>query len=351
MESDVRAIQKNNGGVFADSDENGPVLRYGDVKSECEALRQQAGLLEAGHRALLRVTGEDRTTFLQGMITNDLKAVAPGDGLYAALLTIQGRVVTDLNGYVLEDSIWLDLPRQGIEAAQESLDRYIIADDVELDPSQEVAPLAIVAGPQAAKVLLEILGEDFSALPAFAHRPVSFGTHSLRVAATSYTGVNGYTLFGPRETAATLWERALAAGAVPVGREALEVTRIEAGIPWLGVDMSETNLIGEVGIESAISFRKGCYLGQEVVERVAARGQVQRKRVGLRSQGSEVPPHGAKLQHDGKDVGTLTSAVRSPLQEQIIGMGYVRREAWNDGTTLSVHWDGGETSMTVAPLS
>ena len=118
----------------------------------------------------------------------------------------------------------------------------------------------------------------------------------------------------------------------------------------LAVNMGEATLIGEVGIESAISYRKGCYLGQEVVERVAARGHVQRKRVGLVCAGNCAPPPDAKLLHDGKEVGAVTSAAYSPLRQQVVAMGYVRREAWEDGTVLDVRWDDGEATATVCAL-
>jgi folate-binding protein YgfZ len=158
----------------------------------------------------------------------------------------------------------------------------------------------------------------------------------VRVAAVTHTGENGYLLFGHPAMASALWEHCRAAGAEPVGMEALNVLRVEAGIPWYGPDFDDSILISEAGLEAAISYRKGCYLGQEVVERVTARGHVQRKLMGLRCEGDIVPPPQAKLLHADKEVGWITSAVHSPACQSIIALGYVRSECWEAGPELQI---------------
>lgn len=350
MSSELQAVESQHGAVFTTIGERQVPTRFHALGDEWRAVRQGCGLLDAGFRALWRLTGGDRVTFLQGMITNDVAKLESGAGTYAALLTIQGRVVSDMRVYALAEELWLDVPASHAANVRDSLERYIIADDVEFAPVEDVVPLVILEGPQAARVLVGVVGESVTDLAAFAHREVVFDGVHVRVAAATHSGEAGYIIFGPPEIAARLWAHCHAAGAEPVGLDALDVLRVEAGIPWVGRDMDESTLIGEVGIESAISYKKGCYLGQEVVERVAARGQVQRKLVGLLCAGTTPPPFEAKLLHDGKETGWITSAVWSPAREQLVALGYLRREAWDEGTGLSIEWADGQTIAQVGAL-
>lgn len=348
--NELRDLQARNGAVFGDVDGRTLPLRFGQVRDEWAAVRQRCGLMDAGFRALWRLTGGDRVAFLQGMITNDVAKLPAGAGTYAALLTIQGRVIADARVYVLAEELWLETVADHAAAVHESLDRYIIADDVELAESGEWSPLVVIEGPQAARVLLAVVGESMTDLAALAHREVGFDGTRVRIAAVSHSGAPGYIVFGPPALAPRFWAHCQAAGAEPVGMEALDVLRIEAGIPWPGRDMDESTLIAEVGIDAAISFSKGCYLGQEVVERVAARGQLQRKRVGLLCAGDAPPPSEAKVLHEGKEVGHVTSAAWSPYRGQVIAMAYVRREAWAEGTELAVVTDGDTMAARVCLL-
>lgn len=307
---------------------------YSDVCHEWTALSSGAGVIDGGCRDLLRLRGGDRTTFLQGMITNDVVKTTAGTGVYAAMLTIQGRIVADMNVLVLAEEIWLDLPAGAGERVRGALDKFIIADDVEFADDEAVALLLAVQGPTAARILVGVLGESFDDLGSLAHRAATFEGQAMHVARVSLCGAAGFYVFGPPAAGQHLWERCVAAGADAVGAEALNVARIEAGIPWCDVDFDESTLIGEAEIEAAISFRKGCYLGQEVVERVAARGQVQRKRVALRLAAPQVPDGEIKLFAAEKDVGRVTSVVQSLATNAVIGMGYVRREVWEPGTSL-----------------
>jgi aminomethyltransferase len=343
-------VQAQNGAVWGEVDGKKLPRHFGDVAREWAAVRQRCGLIDAGFRALWRLTGGDRVTFLQGMVTNDVAKVPEGLGTYAALLTIQGRVIADARVYVLADELWLDCAAGCAASVHDSLERYIIADDVELLEAGDWSPLVVVEGPQAARVLLAVVGESLTDLPAMAHREVDFDGGRVRIAAVTHSGAPGYIVFGATALAARFWSHCQAAGAEPVGMDALNVLRVEAGIPWVGHDMDESTLIGEVGLEAAISFRKGCYLGQEVVERVAARGQVQRKRVGLLCAGETIPNPGARISRDGKEVGHVTSAVWSPHRNQVIAMAYVRREAWDEGTELLVDSAAGPIAASVGIL-
>jgi aminomethyltransferase len=335
MSGRLEALEQASGATLMSFADTELPARFSDVRAEWTAVRTGCGLLDAGFRALLRLTGNDRITFLQGMVTNDVAALHAGDGVYAAFLTQQGRVVADVRVYALADELWVDVLATRRTALRDGLERYIIADEVEF-AADDVLPLIVLEGPHAARVVLAVTGEAVAELVPYAHRAFEFEGHTVRITAVTHTGEPGYLLCGSPEAAAALWTRSRSAGAEPVGMEALDVLRIEAGIPWAGRDMDESLLISEVGLESAISYKKGCYLGQEVVERVAARGQVHRKLVGIECHGAALPPSGAKLLHDGKEVGWVTSSTWSPAREAVIALGYARRECAEPGSELQI---------------
>lgn len=326
------------------------VLDFGDTSAEYSSLRRGCGVLDAGFRGAFRLTGEDRITFLQGMVSNDVKRLADGEGVYATMLTVQGRVVTDLRIYRLAEALWLDVPAPRLTTARETLGKYIVADDVEIEDLDDV-PLLALEGPVAAAVCQAALGIDLSTLRPLNHVPFELDGSVGRLVAVSHGGEVGALCFAPRPLGPSLWRRLVAAGAAPVGLAALDVARVEAGIPWVGIDMDDSYLAPEVGLADGLNFRKGCYIGQEVVERVAARGQVQRKLVGLVLAGDTLPTSGAVVLHEDKEVGRVTSAVLSPALGCAIALAYVRRSAWERGTSVEVAF-GAERrgSATIADL-
>jgi folate-binding protein YgfZ len=350
MSAQLEALERASGAVFAPFTNRALPAHFTTVQSEWAAVRQRCGLLDAGFRSLLRLTGTDRVTFLQGMVSNDVARLRDGEGTYAALLTQQGKVVSDLRVYVLADEVWLDVPSARTATVRESLERFIIADDVEFASDTGWAPLVAIEGPQAERVLVGVTGESIAGVQPYTHRALTFDGTVVRVVAATHSGERGYLLLGDLAAGARLWKHCRAAGAEPVGMEALDVLRVEAGVPWYGRDFDDTTLIGEVGLETAISYKKGCYLGQEVVERVAARGQVHRKLVGLVCEGPSVPPHDAKLMYDGKEVGWITSAVRSPARDAVIALGYARRQCWEIGAVMHVAVEDGMTTARVVAL-
>lgn len=303
--------------------------RFAGVSAECRAVRERAGVCVADFRTWVRLGGEDRVGFLQGMVSNDVRGLGPGEGCYAAVLTLQGRVVADLRIYAAGDHLLLDLPTAAAPAAVEALQRHIVADDVvvAVEDSARVA----LEGPQAPDVLARA-GASWPG-PALALAAGRIAGVPVRLATASHTGEAGVMVDCGASAAAAIWEALRGAGAEPVGGEALDVLRVEAGIPWIGVDMGAEMLVMEAGIENALSFTKGCYLGQEVVERAAARGQVHRRRVGIVVEGEPLPA-GSPLSADGREVGWATSTVRSAGLAATIGMGYVRRNMAAPGTEL-----------------
>ncbi len=298
-------------------------------------------MFAAPFRAWVQVSGEDRTRFLQGMLTNDVQALAPGEGVYAAVITQQAKMVSDVRAYCMPDCFVLDFPARAAPQARSWLERFVVADDVEFAPVE--ASLVAAEGPDAEAVLRRA-----GVLPPpgqFGARCVEWEGVSVRVAGASHTGEKGWVVGGARGAVEALRERLVRAGAVPVGAEALEVLRIEAGIPSIGIDMDGSTLILEADLQGAVSFRKGCYLGQEVVERVAARGQVKRLRRGFVLEEGRVAP-GSRLFAGAREVGWITSAGWSPHLRKFVAMGYVRREWAEPGTELAVQGEGGAEGVT-----
>lgn len=346
----LQAVEGAAGAVFTRVSQREMPAHFGPVRAEWDAVRHRCGLLDAGFRRLLRLTGTDRATFLQGMLSNDVASLRDGQGVYAAFLTQQGRVVADVRVYVVPDEMWLDTPTQCVASLRMGLERYLIADDVEFVDDERWAPLISLEGPGAAETVDSVLGDTAGQLEPFTHRAVPVDGGTVRVVAVNHTGESGFLLFGSPDLAGRLWERCHGAGAVPVGLDALEILRVEAGMPWYGRDMDESMLVSEVGIEAAISSRKGCYLGQEVVERVAARGQVQRRLVGMLCEGRVVPAPQAKLTDNGKEIGWVTSAVWSPACEAVVALGYTRRTHWQVGSTGRVTVPGGTSAVRLVSL-
>ena len=323
--------------------------RFGPLEREWHTVRRGVGLLDARHRAILSLIGGDRVSFLQGMVTNNVARLVEGQGCYAALLTIQGRIVSDLYVYALSDKLLLDVPAQRTEAVHDALDRLIIADDVEFE-QDGIVPLVSVEGPGAADLLARVANARVHDLDLCDHGEITIDGVAVGCVAVGQCGEIGYRLLGAPDSAAALWQSLRAAGAAPVGFDTLNVLRLEAGIPWFGIDMDEATLVMEVGLDAAISFNKGCYLGQEVVERVAARGHVNRKLCGLISDGALVPPAGAPITHEDKEVGHITSAAHSLALGKIIALGYVHRSAFEVGTALQAMVGETPVALTVAAL-
>jgi len=304
------------------------------------ATRRGAVLFPMEERGLLEVRGEDRVRWLDGMISGDVAALAaagPGAGCYATLLTNRGAIVADLHVGLLGEAFLLESTREALPRIRETLERYIIADDVTLrDLSGESAAWGL-EGPRA-EAILEAATDDPRRLAdqrlaeeAWAERAIAERT--VRIAAFGFTGEAAFQLRMPPADAeavlaaldAAAREVGLESGLVRGDGEALEVLRVEAGIPLLGAELDEEVLPPEARLERAVAAGKGCYVGQEIVARLRSRGQVNHLLVGLRIESGELPAVGTRLQVEGRRTGEITSAVASP-SEGPIALGYVRRE-------------------------
>ncbi|HSP97953.1 MAG TPA: glycine cleavage T C-terminal barrel domain-containing protein [Candidatus Dormibacteraeota bacterium] len=350
MTSDPTAALAARGAVTAPFEGIELVAHFGDPDREWRAAREGAALFPAGYRRLLAATGGDRVEFLQGMVSNDVKPLAAGDGCYAALLNQTGKVVTDLRLYADADRLLLDVMAWRAPVLREALERFLIADDVELaEPAEQ--PLLQLEGPLARAVAGEALG--ITALPEapLAHRTAELDGQLLRVISASEAGGDGILVCGPAAAAARLLDACREAGGAPAGMVALDRLRIEAGIAWPGIDMDETTLIMETGRDAALSFSKGCYLGQEVVERVAARGHVNRRLSGVLLAGDRLPARGTALLADRRPVGYVTSVARSPLFEGPIALAMIQIKHGTVGERLQRADDSTQATVVALPFA
>ncbi len=328
--------------------------KFVDPMAEYEAARAAAGLFDLSFRGSLRFTGSDRTSFLQNMLSADIRALRPGGSCYTAILTQQSKVVADGKVSCFDDSLLLDVDLRFKDRVREHLEKFLVADEVEIEDQSEAETTLGIHGPRAGAVLQAALeGQDLPEAEQ-EHRSARIGDQSLRIAWSNWTGDKGFDVSIPRQSAAAIWgvvaKAGLPFGLRPIGMVAFNVLRVEAGIPWMGVDFDESSLVLEAGLDRAISFTKGCYLGQETVERTHSRGHVNRKLVGLRFDGRMVPRAGAKVAQDGSEVGRVTSAVFSPAVGSAIGMGYVRREVMNPGSRLQVELPSGTITAEVVAM-
>lgn len=294
------------------------------------ALREGAALIDLSERGKIRATGEDRVRLLHAMTTNHIEQLAPGEGCYAMLLNAQGRMLADLHVLAFEDHLLLDTEPETREKVREHLDRYIIADDVTLeDLTHELATLG-VEGPQS-RTVLEKLG---ACVPEKLYGTAAWGERI--VARLSATGAEGYWIILPRAAREELAAGLSAAGAVEASAEDVRVVRLENGRPRYGEDLTERFIINEAQLWRALHFNKGCYLGQEIVERVRSRGQVHRRLVRLRIDTDAAPAAGAELTAEGKTAGEITSAAYSPAFNAVVALGYVRDPYARPGAVLAL---------------
>ncbi|HWP85747.1 MAG TPA: aminomethyltransferase family protein [Terriglobia bacterium] len=327
--------------------------RFHSVEEEYWALKEAAGLIDLSHRGKLLVRGPDAPRFLHGMVSNEIKGLPPGRGNYAFFLNVHGHIQADARILRLDDNSFLiDCDRARLDTVRQILDRHIIADDVEIvDQTASLACLA-VEGPCALEVLRGAIGFDPPHMLPLEHLEVP--DLGLRMARASISGEFGYWLWGEPQPLAALWKKSATEGAPigvrPVGLLASEICRIEAGIPRCDAEITDKTLPQETGQLHAISFHKGCYLGQEIVERIRARGHVNRKLVGLLFNGPQPVEPGAELLADGQPVGRVTSAAYSYGLRRTIALAMVRTESSEAGTFLLAAGAEGKLETEVAAL-
>ena len=321
---------------------------------EYRAAREAAAALRRADRGLIVVSGRDRASYLQGLLTNDVLALQPGQGCYAAYLTAQGRMITDLWVYELGDVMLLSVGIEQKDVLLAKLDQFVFSEDVQIgDVSSRFASFAVI-GPASARVvsgLVPAAAGELATMAEHGNRRVRFEDQPAIVLQISDLGVPGYELLVEDSQASLFETRLRQTGTPELGRVAAEALRIESGVPRFGIDMDSETIPLEAGIESrAISLTKGCYVGQEVIIRVLHRGhgRVARKLVGIVLEGDRPAAPNAPVLADNQQVGEVTSSVVSPALGQPIALAYVKRDYLAPGTTLSI--DGKPAAVATLPF-
>ncbi|NIO10328.1 MAG: hypothetical protein GTO40_20925 [Deltaproteobacteria bacterium] len=352
--SPFASIHQSNGAEFRDEDGWRLALHFGAVKDEYQAVRTGVGLLDRSNRSLLRFTGEDRVSFLQGMVSNDVTKLNPGSGMPAAFADIQGKILADAKIFCTEEAFIVELWEPLREKIHTHLQKYLIADDVEITDQTDEMTILSVQGPRSPQLVAALMGNETPPDQELGHGEFQLRGHDFRIVRATHTGEIGFDLWiAPNEISAfveSLEEKGKDLSVRWVGTEAQEILRIEAGIPRYGKDMDQENLVLETNLDSAVNFDKGCYLGQEVIERIHSRGHVNRKLTGLVLEGKSPADHRASVHADGKEAGWVTSSVYSPLLQRAIALGYVHKDQLSPGTPVSVEHDAKSIRATVSPL-
>jgi folate-binding protein YgfZ len=330
------------------------VLSYTGVAEEYRRMHSEAVVVDRSHRGRMRFFGEKSGEALTGLVTSDVLAIQPGHGGYAAALSAKGRIVADMRIVVGMGSYLVDTPAKAWPGFLAMVKKYVNPRvSGYRDESHAIRDLGLF-GPRSREIVQTLTGAQADALSALApyhHLGVTIDGHPVTVLRSPDVAVEGYELFVPFELFDSVWRNAMDAGASPAGLTAWEIARVEAGRPEWGIDIDETTIPQEANFDDlgAISYTKGCYIGQEVVARVHFRGHVNRHLRGLRSGSDDPPPTGAQLiDEGGNHVGDVRSSVVSPrLGGLAIGM--VRREV-APGTTVKAKWETGERSVELTTL-
>jgi folate-binding protein YgfZ len=323
---------------------------FGDWQAEYGFLRKSVGLLDKNYRAYLEFAGPDRVRYLNAILTNDIKGLTENSGTVSLFLNPQGHIQAEIETHAFGETLFCASFAMLRKRLVPAMDKYIIMDDVTLtDRTDDFATLAL-EGPRAAALALAVSGVDLGAMDELESRETKIRDLVCRVSKRSTGGIASAEFLVAREKAEELWKRldeaVLREGGGPAGYRALNTVRLESGTPWFGYDFGEKQIPHEAGLQdSHISYTKGCYTGQEIVERVRSRGQVNRARVTLQFDTTMGPAANAPLSADGKEVGHVTRSGFSPTANAWIGMGYVRREKSAAGTELAIP-EGSATVIT-----
>lgn len=340
--SPIHNLHQNLGATFDMISEWEMPQHYGKVGEEYQAVRGSVGLIDCSHWGKVVLSGQDRAKFLHNVTSNEIVSLKEGEGSYNTILTPKGRMLSSFWVHVFKDSLLLVLDHLQVKQLLELLDKYTFVSEVKMEDSTPDWGVLLLAGPSAASVANAVLGQAPKPLqPGHFFIADVCGEKTLFVN-TPTTGGPEFTIYVRSEGLKALWEHFMEKGASfgirPVGQEVVKVLRIEAGFPLYGVDMDDFIIPIEAGLdERAISYTKGCYVGQEVIARIKTYGHVNKHLVGFILQGEALPLHGSKIfDQQEKEVGWITSVVRSPGLDKVIALGYLRTQVSSPGTELVV---------------
>lgn len=321
-------------------------VHYGDPVSEHHAVRKDVGIADLSHRGKLTVTGEDRVTWLQSIISNDILPLQSGDWLYSSFMTHKGKMLSYFRVYRLEDSLLVEDVGEAGAVTYETFRKFLLyGTKAKMKNCGDTWGIILVSGPKAFDLIRQAFGVDVHGL-----KPGNVLTHgpdgqTILIATTQETGERDVEILMPNEalgqTWSQLWETGQAVGLRAFGTQARESLRIEAGIPKLGPDLNERIVPPEANLEGkAFSLSKGCYPGQEVVARMDTYGTVKRRLVGLVLDLNTVPPPDAKVFSDDREVGWISSAIHSPTLNKTLAFAFPLRDFTAPGTALQVDANG-----------
>jgi len=313
---------------------------FGDEESEYQAILDSIGLIDLSSRGKIAVRGEDHVSFLHNMLTNDIKSLDTGNGCYAGVLDRKAHILADCYAFRFSDHILLETGSATTGKIIEHFQKYIIMEDVELKDVTDRFCWLSVEGPQAQNFLSRLTDCDVNSLKPYQHVSLAIREVPVELFRLSYTGQPGFSIFLPEAPGPALWTALLQAGQQmglrPVGLRALNRLRIEAGIPWYGFDMDEANLWPETGLREAVSYNKGCYIGQEVMARLDAVARITKRLMGLHFKG-ELPERGTEIMQAGTLIGQVMSTCFVPREKRNRGMVYVKRDLAEAGTLVEIN--------------
>lgn len=338
---------------------------YGDVLFEYASVRESgAGLIDQSSRGRIRVGGSEAVQFLNGLITNDMKTLSEDRWMAAAFPNFQGRLIASVRVIRLTDdetgkkpapAFLIDTEAATYGRVLKTIERFTLAGDFQVsDVTDETAHIT-VQGTKASQIISEVFGRELADVaPAEVKQivwPATEPTSNLIIVRANHTGEDGFDLIVNAHQAANLWKALHEANARPVGYQAFEMLRIEAGIPRYGIDMDETNVVTEAALDQAVSYTKGCYVGQEIIARIKYRGHVAKKLSGVSFDQAEKVEPGMLIQStDGKEIGRITSVTYSPHLGRTIALGYLKYDYLGSGTSLKIITGGQEITAQVVEL-
>jgi folate-binding protein YgfZ len=309
---------------------------FSDAQAELSSLRSECGVYDLGFRSRIALTGEDRQRWLNGMVTNNIRDLAVGYGVYAFLLNPQGKILGDLHAFNRGESILVDTDRSQLEKILATFDHYIIMDDVNVTSLADKLTAVGISGPKS-RAVLQSAGLAISDMSPLQIGSVDWQGIHCEIVCGENPAYESYELWVASASVYALWKALLTAGATPIGCEALERQRILSGIPLYGIDIRERDLPQETEQDRALNFSKGCYVGQEIVERIRSRGAVHRKFTGFVIEGNEEVVPGTKISAADKEVGEVTSSTSlCEGGQRILALGYIRREVGVPGREVMI---------------
>jgi len=336
--SPLHELHLHLGAVMTERDGWAVPASYGDELFEYAAVREGgAGLIDLSSRGRLLVSGSEAIQFLNGLITNDVKTLAKNHWMPAAFPNVQGRLIASVRVADRQDGFLIDTEPATHEPVLKSLNRFTLAGDFRVtDLTDDTAHLS-VQGAKAPEVIRAAFDEASASIERDGSQTVEWQDDEVTIIRATHTGEDGFDLLISAKAAPALWDRLQFAGARPCGFDALEVLRIEAGQPRYGVDMDETNVVSETNLDNAISFTKGCYVGQEIIARIKYRGHVAKKLTGVMFEHAMKIDNGARIRSiDDKEIGRVTSVTLSPHLGRTVALAYIKFDYLATGTNVRV---------------